>query len=154
MWADNHEGDNSAADPDLHVNFKLAASGESIGLFNTDGTPIDTVTFGPQASDVSVGRSPDGGMSVAAMTTPSPRAPNTSSAPRFIEMSRTGAGEIALTWSAAPNVRYRLQYRDDLGEGAWIDLGQPVLAVGPSLTVTDAPNGAARRFYRVMVASP
>ena len=48
-----------------HVNFKLAAGGESIGLFNVQGGMIDGVTFGPQADDVSEGRLPDGGASFA-----------------------------------------------------------------------------------------
>ncbi|NID12238.1 CotH kinase family protein [Fibrivirga algicola] len=45
----------------LHVNFKLSAGGEVIGLFKPDGiTPVDRVTFGPQRSDISWGRQPDG----------------------------------------------------------------------------------------------
>lgn len=48
-----------------HVNFKLGAGGESIGLFDAAGTLIDGVTFGPQADDVSEGRLPDGGADFA-----------------------------------------------------------------------------------------
>ncbi|RYF75891.1 MAG: spore coat protein CotH [Cytophagaceae bacterium] len=45
----------------LHVGFKLSAEGEAIGLFMPDGsTPVDQVTFGPQRTDISWGRKPDG----------------------------------------------------------------------------------------------
>lgn len=44
-----------------HVNFKLSADGESIGLYRPDGiTVVDQVTFGPQRTDISWGRQPDG----------------------------------------------------------------------------------------------
>ncbi len=43
-----------------HVNFKLAAEGESLGLFGPAGEPVDAVSFGPQRVGVSEGRLPDG----------------------------------------------------------------------------------------------
>ncbi|MGA1791849.1 MAG: lamin tail domain-containing protein [bacterium] len=43
-----------------HTNFKLGAEGEEIGLFATNGTLVDSVTFGTQLLDVSYGRYPDG----------------------------------------------------------------------------------------------
>jgi hypothetical protein len=45
----------------LHTNFKLSASGESVGLFAIDGSLVDSVTFGKQVQDVSYGRTTDGG---------------------------------------------------------------------------------------------
>jgi len=56
FWADG--APESGAD---HVGFKLAAAGESIGLFSADGIRIDGVTFGAQQAGVSEGRLPDGG---------------------------------------------------------------------------------------------
>ena len=57
IWADD--------DPEqgpFHAGFKLSRSGEDVGLFDTDGrTLIDVVSFGPQRTDVSYGRSVDGG---------------------------------------------------------------------------------------------
>ena len=45
----------------LHVAFKLSASGEMLSLVRPDGTTIvDQVTFGPQRTDVSWGRKPNG----------------------------------------------------------------------------------------------
>jgi len=56
FWADDEEFQGP-----LHTNFKLAKSGEYIGLYAHDGvTLIDGVTFGPQNRDVSYGRLIDG----------------------------------------------------------------------------------------------
>jgi hypothetical protein len=43
-----------------HSNFKLAAEGESIGLFSPSGSRIDAIAYGPQSVDISCGRYPDG----------------------------------------------------------------------------------------------
>jgi hypothetical protein len=55
IWADE-----DTLDGPLHANFKLSVEGEDIGLFDTDGnTPIDTLTFGGQTTNISYGRYPD-----------------------------------------------------------------------------------------------
>ena len=56
VWAD----ENGLATPGLHANFKLAASGEQILLIDTDARlngVLDSITFGPQTTDISYGRS-------------------------------------------------------------------------------------------------
>ena len=53
IWADEANTGN-------HTNFKLSASGESIGLFNSALEVVDTLTFGIQQTDVSAGRFPNG----------------------------------------------------------------------------------------------
>src|SRR5207245_788051 len=73
VWADNEPNQNTNTSPDLHVSFQLSKNGEAIGLFAADGTPIDAVTFGPQTSDVSEGRCPDGGATIISMRAPTPR---------------------------------------------------------------------------------
>ena len=60
----------------LHVDAKLGAGGEAIGLFASDGTAIDSYTFGPQLQDISEGRTPDGASDWAFFTEPSPGAAN------------------------------------------------------------------------------
>jgi hypothetical protein len=44
----------------LHANFKLSASGDAIYIFNAGGGIVDSLTFGPQSSDISMFRCPDG----------------------------------------------------------------------------------------------
>jgi len=72
FWAD---GDTDQGP--THMSFRLAKDGESIGLFGDDGaTRIDVAMFGPQASDVSFGRSPDGGDPWQSFAAPTPGRPN------------------------------------------------------------------------------
>jgi hypothetical protein len=54
LWADDQA-------KGLHANFKLSASGEAIALLSPDGRIVDSVTFGEQGTDISMGRYPDGG---------------------------------------------------------------------------------------------
>lgn len=61
VWADEETGQNDPIpSANLHVNFRLSLDGESIGLFALDGSPVDSVTFGPQTDDISAGLFPDG----------------------------------------------------------------------------------------------
>jgi hypothetical protein len=55
FWAD----DETVEGP-LHTNYKLSGSGEEIGLFDTDGvTPIDTIGFAEQTTNIAYGRDPN-----------------------------------------------------------------------------------------------
>ncbi len=61
----------------LHAGIKLSTDGEEIGLFHTDGTtPIDVLSFSAQVTDVSYGRSPDGGGRWTSFTVPTPGVSN------------------------------------------------------------------------------
>jgi hypothetical protein len=76
VWADGERGQNSTNREDLHVNFKLAATGETIALYSPDGTPVDIVNFGQQTPNVSEGLYPDATTSRMFFGAPSPRAAN------------------------------------------------------------------------------
>lgn len=76
VWADNEAGQNSADFSDLHVSFALNKGGEAIVLSAPDGAIADAVSFGPQTSDVSQGRFPDGAEEIVSMALPTPRTPN------------------------------------------------------------------------------
>jgi hypothetical protein len=75
IWADGDLGDGP-----LHASFRLGRTGEEIGLFDRDvaaNALIDHVVFGPQATDVSTGRSPDGGATWTSFGSPTPGGSNT-----------------------------------------------------------------------------
>jgi hypothetical protein len=59
-----------------HLNFRLSADQEIIGLFDADLNEIDKVIYGPQTSDVSQGRSPDGTDTYAFCEPPTPGVSN------------------------------------------------------------------------------
>ncbi len=74
VWADNQPEEGP-----LHVNIKLGAGGEAIGL-STQGNSgievIDSYTFGAQTTDISMGRFPDGVDNFVTFSNPTPRSAN------------------------------------------------------------------------------
>ncbi|MCX6138443.1 MAG: CotH kinase family protein [Ignavibacteriales bacterium] len=72
IWADDRATAN-------HANFKLSASGESIGLFSPSGQVVDSITFGAQQNDISYGRFPNGAVAWYKMSPSSPGTPNVES---------------------------------------------------------------------------
>ena len=71
IWfdSDNEQGS-------LHIGEKLSAEGEGIFLYNDKRTMIDSVSFGPQETDVSMGRYPDGSNRWIKFSSPTPGATN------------------------------------------------------------------------------
>ncbi len=56
LWCDNQPEQGP-----LHANFKLSAGGEGIVFSAPDGTLLESLTYGPQTTDIAYGRLPDGG---------------------------------------------------------------------------------------------
>jgi len=82
FWADNQ-----TSQGDRHAGFKLSEGGESIGLFNIDGTTlIDGFDFSQQTANISYGRTPDGNNNWALFTggniTPEAANPGSGSSPQ------------------------------------------------------------------------
>jgi len=59
-----------------HVDFRLSADTEMIGLFDAEINQIDKVLYGPQTTDVSYGRVPDGTDNFQFMELPTPGVAN------------------------------------------------------------------------------
>lgn len=59
-----------------HLGFKLSALQGEIGLFDSGLSLIDSVVYGPQSTDVSQGRSPNGGNAIVLFNQPSAGGPN------------------------------------------------------------------------------
>lgn len=59
-----------------HLNFRLAREAGLIRLSAADRSLIDAITYPPQRTDVSEGRSPDGSDSLAVFAVPTPGGPN------------------------------------------------------------------------------
>jgi len=60
-----------------------------------------------------------------------------------------GAGQVTLTWEAAPGRSYRVQYKDDLSQTQWSDLSGGVGVYGVMATCVDTAGAFNQRFYRV-----
>src|SRR6185295_5969578 len=76
VWAASETNQNGYSGSDLHADFKLSQSGESIILYAPNDSVVDIVTFGTQTNDISQGRWPDANSSLYFMSTPTPRSAN------------------------------------------------------------------------------
>ena len=90
------DGDtNQGAD---HINFKLAAEQGLIALLGADFSVLDLVLYGPQTTDVSQGRSPDGGNSIIYFNMPTPGAPNPGTVACTVTTDNLSLLTITNTW--------------------------------------------------------
>ncbi|MEJ2052722.1 MAG: CotH kinase family protein [Calditrichaceae bacterium] len=70
-----------------HTNFKLSKDGDGIGLYESDGSPVDTLLFEEQVTDVSYGRQPDGSDNFYFFGEPTPIASNSTAGVNSIDYS-------------------------------------------------------------------
>ncbi|MCK5742030.1 MAG: lamin tail domain-containing protein, partial [Chlorobi bacterium] len=86
--------DNDPEDGTYHATFKLSKDGEEIGLYAPDGTTvIDTITFGEQQTDISLGRNGDANPEWIFFSESTPNASNKS----------TGISESDTKFTLSPN---------------------------------------------------
>ncbi len=176
VWADEDSSDNNAASPDLHVNFRLSAGQDQIGLFAPDLTPVDHVSFTNQVSNISEGRFADGASAIYAMTNPTPRAPNIVSGAnlppqippmqnRFVTLGQTLNFTVAATDPEGHALSFSLQGAvpagAQIGTLSGLFTWTPTQPQTPStnvitVRVTDngAPPASATRAFTVIVAPP
>ena len=74
--------------------------------------------------------------------------PPVTQAPQFIGFSVTN-NTAMFTFQTSPAAIYQVQFKNDLSDMNWFNLGNPVVASGSTATVTD-PVSASRRFYRTV----
>jgi hypothetical protein len=65
-----------------------------------------------------------------------------------IQAASAITGAITIIWSAFPGLAYQLQYKTDLLQTDWSDLGSSITATNTSVTETDVTTDS-QRFYRV-----
>lgn len=133
-----------------HVDFRISAGGESLGLAMVDGSWIDRVAFGAQDADVSEGRFPDGGSRwerFAGRATPG--APNTDDLLPQLWADVLPGRELRLRWTAFPGMRYAVETAPGMAAPAWKQVVE-VTSSGYDATWVDANTPLiGARFYRV-----
>jgi hypothetical protein len=151
VWADGEPEQNQPGGH-LHADFRLAAEGEVIRLSAPNGDLLDVVSFAQQAPDISEGRWPDGaGAPFFPLMRPTPGAPNLGTGlVRLGQIATTPEGQILLSWSSAAGQQFRIQFKDDLNNPEWMELGETIVASGPQTSVAlDVPSPSAHRFFRL-----
>jgi hypothetical protein len=155
VWADEDTAQNGLGSPDLHANFRLSLAGETIGLYAPNGAIVDQVTFGTQTNNVSQGRWPDGSAGqYVFMTNPTPRSANRggdSPAIRILGVTQSSPDTITLSWAAANQTKYQIQYKDNLNDIPWRNLGEVITAAGPTASASDSLSSSSQRYYRVVL---
>ena len=109
VWADGNDIEN-------HTNFKLSADGEEIALYNSNAALLDSISFGVQTVDVSMGRTVDANANWSFFETATPKASNsTTSYESFVyhvpEFSirggfYTSSQDVELTTDFGGEIRY------------------------------------------------
>ena len=144
IWADEENATNGQ----VHVNFRLSANGETIGLYAPDGTEVDRVDFGPQTDDISEGRAPDGASTIQPFTSPTPGAPNGAATGFRFSGVAVSQGTLSLEWNSDPGQSYRVEYKNSLNDPTWTLL-RTVASEGSTTSTTDTIGGQ-QRFYRLV----
>lgn len=153
VWADGHTGYTNS---ELHVPFKLKASGSQILLYDSKGRSVDGVNFGAQLTDVSQGRFPDGAPTpFLTFNVPTPGHPNQideSVRIQILEVERVPGGSVFLTWSSIPRRAYRVQYKNQLTDTEWLEFPGEIPADVAILRWEDVTaSEVVQRFYRVVL---
>ena len=60
-------------------------------------------------------------------------------------------GSVNLTWTSMTNLAYQLQYKTNLAQTNWINLGSAINASGGVVTATDVSPADPQRFYRIQL---
>ncbi len=155
VWADEEPEQNLSHPIDLHVNFRIASGGETIGLFSPTGGAVDQIAFGQQTNDISQGRYSDGAAPIYFMTTPTPRGANTlaggNAVPQWAGITVTADGRVALTMQTIVGKTYRLEYKHSLNDPVWIPIAPDRLALSDRLTLLDDIGASTQRFYHLVI---
>jgi hypothetical protein len=77
---------------------------------------------------------------------------------RITNFSRALVGvsdqDAALVWTSMPSRCYRIEYRDNLASGTWLDVGAVFAAGGGTTSVVLTEAAVSQRFYRVLAQKP
>ena len=71
-------------------------------------------------------------------------------APLKLTSPTVAAGKFTFTWSTQVGKTYQAQYKTNLNDPAWLNLGPQILGDGTPTSVTNAFGSARRRFFRVV----
>jgi len=69
-------------------------------------------------------------------------------APTIQSVTRSGS-TLDFSWASGSGRTYQLQYKTNLTQNAWVDLGIPIIAAGSTASTSDSLGTDPRRFYRI-----
>lgn len=125
--------------------FRLPGGAESTGAGKTDS---DGVLYGVGRTDLRIAQGGDNEIYVISKSDGSIRKMTASLGPPAITSITPSGGNVALTWSAVPGWKYRVQYKNAINDPSWADLAGDVTAPGITASKTTVQSGETQ-FYRV-----
>lgn len=130
--------------------FSLSADFGSLALTAADGGVLDAILYGPQSSERSEGRAPDGFGPVVTLPAPSFGAANSAPEPVVLRLeSSTANGFLRLHLAQAlPGTRYVLESRPDF-TSPWTAVGEQVAGT-PNITFAPLVRSVGPQFFRVV----
>jgi hypothetical protein len=66
-----------------------------------------------------------------------------------LQPAAVAGGAVQLVWTAMPGVQYQVQYKTNLTQTGWINLGSPVTATANPMTVSETAGANSELFYRI-----
>ena len=131
-----------------HLSFSLAHEWGTLGLFAPDLTALDRVIYGSQTAEVSMGRTPNGGATLAFFPTPTPGSGNPGA---------TGpctVSNVSLTLMAFPQV-WKYNQTQSLDGMSWMatDFNDSAWPSGPGLLAHES-NTAITPLIKTTLADP
>lgn len=129
--------DGEAAQGNLHTSWSLSADGESIAIYQTNGTTlIDSYTFSAQQGDVSIGRKTDGDVSWSIFQPATPGAANTAAYADWL----TSSASYLKAAVAANSITSLFGQNLSAGVVSATTIPLPTTLAGVTITVTDSAN--------------
>ncbi|HYG35452.1 MAG TPA: lamin tail domain-containing protein, partial [Clostridia bacterium] len=151
VWADE-ESYQSAKTGQVHVNFKLARTGEVLALYGPSGKLLDMVRFGLQQPDVSEGRVTDGTQGTTKpFSTPSPGTANQPVIPApqiLLQCRRATPSQLILSWNGMAGKTYQLESATNLSQAIW-SAGERITVQSSQGEFNVPITGAGQIFYRI-----
>ena len=68
-----------------------------------------------------------------------------------VQITAQGGGNLGLTWNAMTGLVYQVQYKTNLAQSSWVNLGSPVPGTNSFLTSSDTIGSNPQRFYRLSI---
>jgi len=109
-------------------------------------TPTDAQASG--SCDVTIHATDDGVPPMTSTATYTIRVKDRSFDLILVDLGRSG-NSCVISWQSEIGKTYQVEYKDP--QGAWTPFGAPVLAAGPSLSITDDLLASPNRVYRVVL---
>jgi hypothetical protein len=73
--------------------------------------------------------------------------------PPTIQSVTRSNSALSISWTSVLGKSYQPQYKTNIAQSVWVNLGSPIVASGPTASTTDSIGPDPSRFYRIVLLS-